>query len=631
MNQSNEPSQSNRSAGNDQIDGKIGKSSPGIAEPGIASKLAGEIQEFYGTGPRRQRALRLSVTAAIAAIGIYNVMPEGTAGTPIAHTPIDSGIQTLDVGPGTTPSAAFDAQVETEAAADDRIQRELDRIRAELEGLAAQPVTPAVTPGAIAPALAETDVDSNAGDLPTTSVASDALAAATDEVTEPVVPATAPVDVANPYAKPTPVAEAVDVEEPVTDAFGVTDVPAEPVVDAMSIDEAIEGELESADEDKPLTDEESAAALLTELLNERDAVAAEVEAGTEKDVALVPDTAMPEQVTPEFLEELATPVAPTTTPSEVVVEDEAAADLESLPAPVEAAPVAAEPVAEPEVVESPVEAVEAIEEPVVAEEPEVAEVIETEAVEEVAEETEVAPEEPAGPQIILANEIENGAIRVMVNDSKVINTSVPFFRVSVAQPDVVDIKPIGPKQLLLTAKSAGTTQIVLWDENDDAQTLLLQSGADLREVSEKLATLLPGEDIEAIDLRGSIALRGRVSSIDVANQALEVASTFGTVVNLLEIGGNQQVQLSIKFAEVSRAAGKELGFEAGFTDGPTIIGSNIGNVAGFSFEDSDGGDGVILGVPIGLQPAAQFFGRGTLDGNPFGYFVNALRENNQIG
>ncbi len=48
------------------------------------------------------------------------------------------------------------------------------------------------------------------------------------------------------------------------------------------------------------------------------------------------------------------------------------------------------------------------------------------------------------------------------------------------------------------------------------------------------------------------------------------------IVDLLEVGGGQQVMLRVKFAEVSKQAEESLGFNFGGNDGTSIYGGNVG-------------------------------------------------------
>src|SRR5207247_8069295 len=96
------------------------------------------------------------------------------------------------------------------------------------------------------------------------------------------------------------------------------------------------------------------------------------------------------------------------------------------------------------------------------------------------------------------------------------------------------------------------------------------------------------------------------------------------VLNFLEVSGGQQVVLQIRFAEISRSASTNLGFNFTALDQTSI----------FSAINGPGGD------PIGglasrnadtkINPAVTLFGRGRGNQTSFEYFIQALRRNNLL-
>ena len=53
-------------------------------------------------------------------------------------------------------------------------------------------------------------------------------------------------------------------------------------------------------------------------------------------------------------------------------------------------------------------------------------------------------------------------LNLVVGKSLVIDTSVAVKRVSLANPDIADTVVISPRQLYLTGKAVGTTNLTLW-------------------------------------------------------------------------------------------------------------------------------------------------------------------------
>lgn len=169
--------------------------------------------------------------------------------------------------------------------------------------------------------------------------------------------------------------------------------------------------------------------------------------------------------------------------------------------------------------------------------------------------------------------------------SRVVIADQPTGRVAVGNPDVADIVVIGPTQLYVLGKDIGTTNVLFWSrENRLIGSINLEVVHDLDGLKSKLQQLFPNDPILVHSAQRSIVLSGRASSAVVANAAVRIAESYlaqvqtakkaqefeqessskredksvGQVVNLLEIGGSQQVMLQVKVAEVARTELKRL-------------------------------------------------------------------------
>ena len=242
------------------------------------------------------------------------------------------------------------------------------------------------------------------------------------------------------------------------------------------------------------------------------------------------------------------------------------------------------------------------------------------------------PAEAEAETALLVDEEQaaDGTLKVTVNESVVVRTSRPFARVAIGREDLAEIRPLGPSELLVTPRRPGRTQLVLWDDQRISQALQLESDADMREVQDKIDQLMPDSGIKVVDLGAGVALTGTVRDAETAARAEQIARQYGQVENMLDLPGGQQVSLRIRFAEVSRTAGKEFGVNFGFDDGgDSIAGSNIGQINPLSFFTNE--DDIITGVNFpDPNTGVQLFGLGSLNGDPFAYYINALRESNLL-
>jgi pilus assembly protein CpaC len=167
----------------------------------------------------------------------------------------------------------------------------------------------------------------------------------------------------------------------------------------------------------------------------------------------------------------------------------------------------------------------------------------------------------AVPAIRIEREV--GAVRNLAletGQNRLLILTEPIGRVSVADPRVADLKVITPVQLLLTSRGVGTTDLTLWNKRDEPLVLALQVTRNLDRLKSQLAELFPDEKITVSAAGDLVVLSGEVSDVRVPERAAEVAQLHSEkVANLIKVVGNQQVQLEVKFAEVSRSGLRNLG------------------------------------------------------------------------
>ena len=163
--------------------------------------------------------------------------------------------------------------------------------------------------------------------------------------------------------------------------------------------------------------------------------------------------------------------------------------------------------------------------------------------------------------------------------SRLINLDGIAARISVGNPDVADILILRSTQLYVLGKDLGTTNVLLWDRNEQLiGTIEVEVTHDLQGLKKKLHDLLPDEKIEVHSAQRNIILSGHVSNIGDMESALKIARGYfanfssvdstefeedskggggdsdanGEVINLISVGGVQQVMLEVKVAEISR-------------------------------------------------------------------------------
>ncbi|MEJ2605023.1 MAG: pilus assembly protein N-terminal domain-containing protein [Gammaproteobacteria bacterium] len=166
-------------------------------------------------------------------------------------------------------------------------------------------------------------------------------------------------------------------------------------------------------------------------------------------------------------------------------------------------------------------------------------------------------------------------LNVPIYKSRLVALSGPVSRVSVGNPDVADILVLRANQLYVLGKDLGTTNVFLWDRDDFlVDTVEVEVTHDLQSLKKKLYELMPNEEIKVHSAQRNIILSGNVSNAANMEAALRIARGYfaqmeavdttefdqgsgskesaGEVINLMSVGGVQQVMLEVKVAEIAR-------------------------------------------------------------------------------
>ena len=197
-------------------------------------------------------------------------------------------------------------------------------------------------------------------------------------------------------------------------------------------------------------------------------------------------------------------------------------------------------------------------------------------------------------------------IYLEVGQTKLVHISEKVIRVSVAEPDVSDVQVVTPKQVLITAKSVGYTHLILWNASDEPLVIAVSVTKNLDQLRSQFKELFPNEKISVSSVGDLVVLSGTVSDLRIPARAAEVAALHSErLANLIQVSGDQQVQLDVRFAEVSRSGLKKVGMNFLWRD------TQRGYVAGQSGPTTTNGEytaipgtGVESGPPV--VPAAAF-------------------------
>jgi pilus assembly protein CpaC len=173
--------------------------------------------------------------------------------------------------------------------------------------------------------------------------------------------------------------------------------------------------------------------------------------------------------------------------------------------------------------------------------------------------------------------------------------------------DIAETHAISPTEVMVNGKAPGETSLIIWDTRGGRQffnvTVRASNSANndnLEAIRRELRMELPGQPVKISMENGNIFLRGTVKDLTSSRRAVEIASTGGKVLNLLDVNvpaSDPQVLLKVRFASVDRSKEKQLGinfFSSGF--GNVLGGISTGQYSPPAITPGANGSSATLGL-----------------------------------
>lgn len=234
------------------------------------------------------------------------------------------------------------------------------------------------------------------------------------------------------------------------------------------------------------------------------------------------------------------------------------------------------------------------------------------------------------------NQEINQVLRLKVGRSKVLRTPFALTRISVADPDIADLILISEREIYINALAPGATNISMWGKSRFTSATVTVE-ADLTLLKEKLHQILPKEKIGAEAAGDSIVLNGEVSGPVAQSTALALALPYAggkkdKIVNVMHVGGVQQVMLEVRVAEINRLIAERIGVNFNALAPKGNFGVNqINSLAGVTdlvrtFTGS--GSASTTAFTQGLGTALTAMGGWTAAGTLWTVFMDLLKQQN---
>ncbi|WFU38798.1 type II and III secretion system protein family protein [Bradyrhizobium sp. CB82] len=238
-------------------------------------------------------------------------------------------------------------------------------------------------------------------------------------------------------------------------------------------------------------------------------------------------------------------------------------------------------------------------------------------------------------------------VKVVVNKSRTFRVDAPFATIVAGSPDIVDVKSLSDHLIYVQGKQTGTTNVILFDSSMKQIGILdVEVVLDTSNLQQNIRASTGAQGIRVSSSEGQVVLSGTAPDAVAAERAMSIATGSVpkggvVVVNAMSVASPQQVMLEVRFLEVSREAGRDLGVKlfAANANGTNVANSGLGGVAAAGRSPIGGinttngplgaGGGAVGSPPTGSLPLLGTVGTligsaGGVAPTPFGSLLTSI-------
>lgn len=245
-------------------------------------------------------------------------------------------------------------------------------------------------------------------------------------------------------------------------------------------------------------------------------------------------------------------------------------------------------------------------------------------------------------------------VKVIVNKSRTFRVDTAFTSIVAGSPDIADVKSLSDHVIYVQGRQTGTTNVILFDGAMKQIGILdVEVALDTGNLQQNIQSSTGARGIRVSSTEGQVVLSGTAVDAVAAERAMSIAQGTvpkgGIVVNAMNVAGPQQVMLEVRFLEVNRNAGRDLGVNlfAANANGtnvantglgaPTAIGRTpVGGINSLNTVPTSGNTSAnsTSSTPVGANPAGSLPLLGALGtlasgATPYGSLLTSvLRLNN---
>ena len=157
-----------------------------------------------------------------------------------------------------------------------------------------------------------------------------------------------------------------------------------------------------------------------------------------------------------------------------------------------------------------------------------------------------------------------GTINLILGKAHVLDFSETVTRASITDPKVAAVVVLSPKSLLISGKSTGVTNLMVWDDKDQKQVFDVDVRADTSRLQELIRQVAPGDPIEVQAAQNHIIITGQATRPNTVKAIEQIAAAFSAkdkVVNLVRVAEPAQIMLKVRFVEINRSGLQNIGLD----------------------------------------------------------------------
>ncbi len=243
-----------------------------------------------------------------------------------------------------------------------------------------------------------------------------------------------------------------------------------------------------------------------------------------------------------------------------------------------------------------------------------------------------SPGLPAQPSVLYKVQYASDRLEMTVHSSRILTVERKIAQFHVDKADILEITPLSPNQVQVSAKATGVTQLNIWDEDKKLFTVDVIVHGDAKELELVLRSTFPHAPLKIVPVASSVLISGFVGQPEEVARIIRIAEEFyPKVINNLKVGGCQQVLLHTKVMEVSRTKLRRLGFDFSKITGLNVVTSGPAGLLSNAFDSTPATPGMpwspIVSSGVANATTGGTFSFGVANGtSAFFGVLDALRQ-----